>query len=260
MFELLQTRKHENTMEVFSTISLPADTEVSHQDIRLALQIKDARKFVIGYEETITANGLNRHYHAYSEHPIITWSKFQKQLRYQFHKLNIKKCKIENVRDSENAIKYCLKDGNFIYSGFEDGEISKYKSESYEKPLPFTKQLLQLEQLASGSKISVKESISRYIQIHKKCGINFTEFKINGWMTRIKCLRDPQFEENLVEKISNAFRSPEKNYLDQIKSYKSCPTKDAWLKASTAALEVMLGRDTGGNQTTSILQDKLGKV
>jgi hypothetical protein len=239
MFELPQTRKHK--MNVFTTISHLEEEQ--HYKILGILQYLEATKVIVAYEETQTAKGLNRHYHTYSEHPIQDWPKLQKKIRYQFHKLNISKCKIEVPRDADKSQIYCLKDGNYITKGYEEGEIGKYKAQTYVKPIPFKQQLLQLEQNYISKKCSAYQATMQYSRIHRLCNINYTENKMKGWMTRIKCSRDPQFEEKLCQRVAASFESPEKKYFDIYKTPAQCRTKEEFLDTNLAALDI-LKRDT----------------
>lgn len=250
MFELPQTHKH--TMEVFCTISLERDAITTHEDIASIIQMYNPSRYIVGFETTLTAKGPNPHYHTYSIHETEDWSKFQKKLRRRLSKLNPRKCQIQIVKKSNESQSYCTKDKNFIYEGYSISEINQIKSQSYEKPPPFSKQLLQLEEQFIKKQITIKQAFTQYTRIHRLCNVNFTEFKMRAWMTRLKCSRNPQFEANLIEKMTNAFKDPESNYVDQLKSYSQCHTKDEWLKATIGALDMLRRDTTAEKKTTSI--------
>lgn len=249
MFELPQTQKHR--MEVFTTLSLERTALTTHEEVAEIIRFYLPIKYIIGFEKTETAKGPNPHYHIYSVHETSDWNKFTKKLRFRFKKLNLRKVQIQIVDKTDEAQIYCTKDKNFIYEGYTIPEIDSIKSKSYEKPPPFSKQLLQLEKQFIEKQINVTEALTQYTRIHRLCNVNFTEFKMRGWMTKIKCSRDPQFEKKLIEKVANAFKEPESNYLEQVKNYSQCHTKEEWLKATIGALD-MLRRDTTAEKKTTL--------
>lgn len=238
-------------MEVFTTIEVKPNTYVTHEDIANLISKYSPHKYIIGFEFTLTSNKkknyVNPHYHIFSQHEHEDWNKFYDKMRKRLNKLSISKCKPELVDQSENAQIYCCKGKNFIYNGYSINEIKCINNKSYDKPMSYKQQMLQLERDYIEKQIPLKCALMRYTRIHKLSRVNFDEHRMKLWMTRLQCSRNPQFEEKLIEKVANAFQEIQ---IIPYFTYKECRTKDEYIKASTALLESMVVREGIENRTT----------
>lgn len=238
-------------MEVFTTIEVKPNTYVTHEDIVKLLIKYSPSKFIVGFELTLTSNKkksyLNPHYHIYSVHEHQDWLKFYDKLRKRLSKLSISKCKPELVDKSENAQIYVCKGKNFVYEGYPINEIQYLNSKSYDKPLPYKQQMLQLERDFIEKQIPIKCALMRYSRIHQLSRVNYDERRMKMWMTRLQCSRDPKFEEKMIEKVANAFYSAK---IYPFYANKGWHTKEEYMQASAELIASLEKRDDIENRTT----------
>lgn len=105
---------------------------------------------------------------------------------------------IQLVSDRKSAIKYTLKEGDFIYKGFSKRLIEDLKKCSYKKE-KLKQSLIENEDKLITKKINFNEFQDRYVEIHKEfnkpLNRNRTQDKYNLMMLRAGILSPTQYND-----------------------------------------------------------------
>lgn len=169
-------------------------------------------KYVIGVENPLS----NRHFQGYLFLNIKDDSRFNK-VRTEINKLPFPKSKgkLSVVAKRKNTLpSYCLKDGEYTTKGLTDEEVNELRSKSFKKKLGFKGEVEHLEIAFMKGNIDCSTMIDMYKEIHENNRINHSPSKIEAFIYRMLCQKDPEYNREYLNKIKNKFSA----YINKEKS------------------------------------------